>query len=1386
MSVQENFKVPDFFETIRQKSIHRWAQLDQDPELAGPWHQLFKQVKSPCHVLSELLQNADDAGAREASVWIDDNVFCFEHDGEDFTEEHFASICRFGYSNKRLLHTIGFRGIGFKSTFSLGDRVDICTPTLSVYFDSNHFTEPCWSSRETCSDGKTRIFVVIQDEHRKKELEKNFEEWKQSPLSLLFFKNIRTMRVDRTKINWRSVGPGPVPNSEWMALGDAQDPFLLVRSEGEPFPEEAIEEIKKERNIEIENSIDFPPATLEIVLGARGELFLVLPTGVKTALPFACNAPFIQDPARLKIKEPATSPTNRWLLQRAGQLAANSMLGWLNQTDAPHEERARAYNLLPNANDQNNLLESTFERIVMDAFKKSIHHKPFLLTDDGLFVKAGQAVALPDPILDVWSPQQAVHFFGEHGLFPLLRSISLINRKKLLDFGWIQEVDKNKIINILQERSLPRPENWEKLCTLWNYLKNDILSWTHPPMHEKIKIIPVESDGYLHTTTDVVRLGDKKWIESEHDYKFITKHILIYNREWCEFIEKENNINLDTIKNISKKMDLERNTNLDVLIDRVAKGLLQEKRMVGEWVQLAHLSAKFNISIQKNFRYVTRDNKLHSSEDVVLYDSYGDLEEIIPENKRDLFFIHLEYSRNFVSCTEKEWKDWVIKDKSGIQPFILLNEIKKYIYNENNVKIELCNRGYINNMILPYGTRNEFQLQDWDFDQGYWLHWENLAKTNKNIWHDIIQKIATKIYLNKSKKSSIHQIAKNRWMKLVHDGYLLSSWIVRFQKLACLKDTKGFCRKPDELLRRTPKTEPLLGFEDFVCPEFDKEANHELLDLLGVHSAPLGPDQILKRLRVLAKSEQPPMPTIERMYESLDQMLQTCSTQDAEKIKISFRSDRLIRSDKNTWENASSVFRLADEEDVPGATLVHKSVQNLALWQKVGVVERPTVELAIQWLQGLPVEKKISPSDFSRVRKLLKRHPHRVWNECGRWLNLAGEWTKTSALSYALTNLFSEENLHEWVKQKTADFGFLSTEEFDKTPFIDFPRIDSCIEKRFQHNALALGEPEEKIWLTTFAAELRRIELDDPAKTDHVRALALRLAKTRWLAVEEIEVIPYLDGKPVGLPQRPEILWQNEVLFTRKLKQSKLAKMVPEEIGKYFHDEQIKDALVYSFERVSDEIKDYLNDNFYLVPLPTESPLEVLEVMPVSDAIVSEDDENETVLSNAPIAMPAALPTSPLSSPEAEEASKNIDHSSSTPPSAPLVSTRKQHHHVQPSMMERFALSQGFHKNVEGGFFHADGSRITKTSDEIYPWERRMTSGVVRYYYPIEHCFENKALSLGADVWGMLEKFQNQYSIVVYDGKDHPIEMTGVDLQTLVKEGKLKLYPAAYRLVLTR
>jgi hypothetical protein len=175
---------PSYFAHIEERTRQRWEQLEKDPELAGPWRQLFNQVQSPRHVLSELLQNADDAGAHRVWVRIEDNEFVFEHDGDDFCEPEFSSLCGFGFSNKRHLHTIGFRGIGFKSTFSLGDEVFVYSPTLSVRFGRTRFTQPVWVETGPTLE-TTMVRVPIKDGDREKELRENFKQWIESPVSLL-------------------------------------------------------------------------------------------------------------------------------------------------------------------------------------------------------------------------------------------------------------------------------------------------------------------------------------------------------------------------------------------------------------------------------------------------------------------------------------------------------------------------------------------------------------------------------------------------------------------------------------------------------------------------------------------------------------------------------------------------------------------------------------------------------------------------------------------------------------------------------------------------------------------------------------------------------------------------------------------------------------------------------------------------------------------------------------------------------------------------------------------------------------------------------------------------------------------------------------------------
>lgn len=96
----------------------------------------------------ELLQNADDAGAKRVCVSEIDNAVIVANDGRPFDENDIMSICRSGASNKRRGNSIGYRGVGFKSATVISTEIviysgdvyftfskSLCAKTLNVSCD---------------------------------------------------------------------------------------------------------------------------------------------------------------------------------------------------------------------------------------------------------------------------------------------------------------------------------------------------------------------------------------------------------------------------------------------------------------------------------------------------------------------------------------------------------------------------------------------------------------------------------------------------------------------------------------------------------------------------------------------------------------------------------------------------------------------------------------------------------------------------------------------------------------------------------------------------------------------------------------------------------------------------------------------------------------------------------------------------------------------------------------------------------------------------------------------------------------------------------------------------------------------------------------------------
>lgn len=351
------FPKPAYFDAVAARAQKLCSLLAQEPDLSGAWNLLFEQIQNPSFVISELLQNADDAGATHAEVILNEHEFIFSHDGQDFNEDQFASLCRFGFSNKRTIHTIGFRGIGFKSTFSLGRTVEVWSPSLGVAFSDERFIEPRWIHDGRPVSG-TQIKIHIDRKGACEHVRASLAKWQKSPASLLFFNNIRKLTLNGEVIERRESRTS-IPRTFAVELnGKTKQSLFLLRSDEEIFPPEAIAEIAQTRKIA---DLNLGACKIEVVLGIPGDqhLFVVLPTGEPLALPFSVNAPFLLKPDRFDIKPPSTSPTNAWLLERAARLVADVVLAWLGNESLSLGYRAEAYRFVPDPQTTGSISSTT-------------------------------------------------------------------------------------------------------------------------------------------------------------------------------------------------------------------------------------------------------------------------------------------------------------------------------------------------------------------------------------------------------------------------------------------------------------------------------------------------------------------------------------------------------------------------------------------------------------------------------------------------------------------------------------------------------------------------------------------------------------------------------------------------------------------------------------------------------------------------------------------------------------------------------------------------------------------------------------------------------------------------------------------------------------------
>lgn len=155
-----------------------------NPATIGLWNLIVDKYSGKAHFVYELLQNADDAGARNVRIVLDGDRFSFFHDGSrqfsvsDVDKEDsdgkigdINAITSIGHSTKVGENKIGKFGIGFKSIFAYCDVPHVEDDNFS--FDIQNFIVPVETKRLVGSGrrvGETLFCGKIKDNSKADEI----------------------------------------------------------------------------------------------------------------------------------------------------------------------------------------------------------------------------------------------------------------------------------------------------------------------------------------------------------------------------------------------------------------------------------------------------------------------------------------------------------------------------------------------------------------------------------------------------------------------------------------------------------------------------------------------------------------------------------------------------------------------------------------------------------------------------------------------------------------------------------------------------------------------------------------------------------------------------------------------------------------------------------------------------------------------------------------------------------------------------------------------------------------------------------------------------------------------------------------------------------------
>lgn len=363
----------NFLQELYEKQKNLADALEENP---GIRKKLVEDLYTDrVHFIYELLQNAEDAGATEASFELLNDRLIFRHNGSPFSDDDVKSIINFEEGNKRDQEDkIGRFGIGFKSVFAYSETPYIWSPTYS--FKIKKLVLPVEINSIPNLNCQTQFEFPFNNPKKKKDIA--YEEIRKglndlSEETTLFLNNIDS-------ISWSIKDV----RGEVLKIKHSDNHIEVLKQIGGETTESChflmfltLLQGQEKRNVAVAYKLDFQPGIenfksnnplmnqMRIAPASPGRVAVFFPAEKETSnLRFHLQAPFVPELSRASIKD---TPKNHPLFEQLAKLTVSSLYKIRDLGLLTREFLA----VLPNPTDQIPARYQTIHEAIVKEMKKN-------------------------------------------------------------------------------------------------------------------------------------------------------------------------------------------------------------------------------------------------------------------------------------------------------------------------------------------------------------------------------------------------------------------------------------------------------------------------------------------------------------------------------------------------------------------------------------------------------------------------------------------------------------------------------------------------------------------------------------------------------------------------------------------------------------------------------------------------------------------------------------------------------------------------------------------------------------------------------------------------------------------------------------------------------